>query len=140
MSQKSINRAKRAAEALSQVRTLKINFKSSELKNALKNAKFPYLSESISLLKTLDIIAKDKDGYYFTSKEPVHFSKLRMSLDELCKKHNPKTTLDSEYKIDSAYIITINSDLYVITSKEALFRLIEEHDEILISKAKLLYE
>jgi hypothetical protein len=143
---KSINRAKKAAEALSQVRSLRINFKGYELKAALKAAKFPYLSESISLLKTLGIIAKDKDGYYFTSKEPVHFSKLREPLDKICKSHGVKLAPSYQAKpcipnlkdeIISAYTVTINSDLYVVTSKEALLRLIEKYDEILISKAKL---
>jgi hypothetical protein len=138
---KSINRALKAAEALSHVRTLKINFTRKELQKALQSAKFPYISESVDMLRKNGIIAKDKEGYYFPSKEPIHFSKLREPLDDLCRKHNPKVARPCvphvKDEVISAYTVTVDSELYVVTSKEALIRLIEEYDEVLISKATL---
>lgn len=133
-------RAKKAAEALAKVRTQQINFNSKELTNALRTHGFPYFIEGISMLKKLGLIAKDSDGYYFTTKEPIHFSKLRAPLDELCVRYGRKLKeIEKEIVPEEkfAYLIAIENEITVILSEEKLVEFIKQNKTVTIEKVKI---
>lgn len=131
-------RAKKAAIALAKVRIMKVNFTSKELTDALRTHGFPYFIEGVSMLKKLGLIAKDSDGYYFTTKEPIHFSKLRAPLDELCTrygKHPKKEVVPEEEKF--AYLVAIENEITVILSEEKLIEFIKQNKTVTIEKTKI---
>lgn len=133
-------RAKKAAEALAKVRTQQVNFNSKELTNALRTHGFPYFIEGISMLKKLGLIAKDSDGYYFTTKEPIHFSKLRAPLDELCVRYGRKLKeIEKEIVPEEkfAYLIAIENEITVILSEEKLVEFIKQNKTVTIEKVKI---
>lgn len=131
-------RAKKAAIALAKVRLQQVNFTSKELTDALRTHGFPYFIEGVSMLKKLGLIAKDPDGYHFTTKEPIHFSKLRAPLDELCLrygKHPKEKEIIPEEKF--AYLIAIENEITVILSEEKLVEFIKKNRTVTIEKTKI---
>ena len=140
MKTNSLQRAQKAAEALSKVRKYKVNFTRQELIDALKKERFPYSNEGVHLLKSLNIIAKDNDGYYFISKDPVHYSKLRIPLETLCQKYRKPCNTENSNKITfkkSAYIVEHNEKSHLILSEEVLLEFIKTHDRVLITKKEI---
>ena len=133
-------RAKKAAEALAKVRTQQVNFTSKELTDALRINGFPYFIEGVSMLKKLGLIAKDSDGYYFTTKEPIHFSKLRASLDELCLRYGRKLKeIEKEIVPEEkfAYLVAIENEITVILSEEKLIEFIKKNRTMTVEKTKI---
>lgn len=135
-------RAQRAAIALAKVRLQQVNFTSKELTEALRTHGFPYFVEGVSMLKKLDLIAKDADGYYFTTKEPIHFSKLRAPLDELCfryGKSSKKEKVQEEIvqKERLGYLVTIKDEITVIISEEKLLDFIKQNKVVTIETIKV---
>ena len=130
-------RAKKAAIALAKVRTMKVNFTSKELTDSLRTHGFPYFIEGVSMLKKLGLITKDSDGYYFTTKEPIHFSKLRASLDDLCLRYgkHPKKDVIVEEKF--AYLVDIEGEITVILSENKLLEFIKQNKTVTIEKTKI---
>lgn len=133
-------RAKKAAEALAKVRIQQVNFTSKELTDALRINGFPYFIEGVSMLKKLGLIAKDSDGYYFTTKEPIHFSKLRASLDELCLRYGRKLKeIEKEIVPEEkfAYLVAIENEITVILSEEKLIEFIKKNRTVTVEKTKI---
>ena len=133
-------RAKKAAEALAKVRIQQVNFTSKELTDALRINGFPYFIEGVSMLKKLGLIAKDSDGYYFTTKEPIHFSKLRASLDELCLRYGRKLKeIEKEIVPEEkfAYLVAIENEITVILSEEKLIEFIKKNRTMTVEKTKI---
>lgn len=131
-------RAKKAAIALAKVRLQQVNFTSKELTDALRVNGFPYFIEGVSMLKKLGLIAKDSDGYYFTTKEPIHFSKLRAPLDELCIRYG-KQPKEKEIVPEErfAYLVAIENEITVILSEEKLIEFIKKNRTVTIEKTKI---
>ena len=133
-------RAKKAAIALAKVRIQQVNFTSKELTDALRINGFPYFIEGVSMLKKLGLIAKDSDGYYFTTKEPIHFSKLRASLDELCLRYGRKLKeIEKEIVPEEkfAYLVAIENEITVILSEEKLIEFIKKNRTMTVEKTKI---
>ena len=133
-------RAKKAAIALAKVRLQQVNFTSKELTDALRINGFPYFIEGVSMLKKLGLIAKDSDGYYFTTKEPIHFSKLRASLDELCLRYGRKLKeIEKEIVPEEkfAYLVAIENEITVILSEEKLIEFIKKNRTMTVEKTKI---
>lgn len=133
-------RAKKAAEALAKVRIQQVNFTSKELTDALRINGFPYFIEGVSMLKKLGLIAKDSDGYYFTTKEPIHFSKLRAPLDELCVRYGRKLKeIEKEIVPEEkfAYLVAIENEITVILSEEKLIEFIKKNRTVTVEKTKI---
>lgn len=133
-------RAKKAAIALAKVRLQQVNFTSKELTDALRVNGFPYFIEGVSMLKKLGLIAKDSDGYYFTTKEPIHFSKLRAPLDELCVRYGRKLKeIEKEIVPEEkfAYLIAIENEITVILSEEKLIEFIKKNRTVTVEKTKI---
>ena len=130
-------RAKKAAIALAKVRLQQVNFTSKELTDALRTHGFPYFIEGVSMLKKLGLVAKDSDGYHFTTKEPIHFSKLRASLDELYLRYKkqPKNDVIQEEKF--AYLVSMNNEITIILSEESLLEFIKQNRTVTIEKTKI---
>ncbi len=130
-------RAKKAAIALAKVRLQQVNFTYKELTDALRTHGFPYFIEGVSMLKKLGLIAKDSEGYYFTTKEPIHFSKLRAPLDELCTRYGrqPKNNVIQEEKF--AYLVSMNNEITVVLSEENLLEFIKQNRTVTIEKIKI---
>lgn len=135
-------RAQKAAIALAKVRLQQVNFSKKELTDALRNNGFPYFVEGVSMLKKLGLIAKDIDGYYFTTKEPIHFSKLRAPLDELCFRYgkSSKKEIVQEEKVQEerlGYLVTIKDETTVIISEEKLLDFIKQSKIATIETVKI---
>ena len=133
-------RAKKAAIALAKVRLQQVNFTSKELTDALRVNGFPYFIEGVSMLKKLGLIAKDSDGYYFTTKEPIHFSKLRAPLDELCVRYGRKLKEIKKEIVPEekfAYLVAIENEITVILSEEKLIEFIKKNRTVTVEKTKI---
>ena len=130
-------RAKKAAIALAKVRIQQVNFTSKELTDALRTHGFPYFIEGVSMLKKLGLIAKDSDGYHFTTKDPIHFSKLRAPLDELCLRYGKQPKKDVIQEETFAYLIAIENEITVILSEEKLLEFIKKNRTVTVEKTKI---
>ena len=152
-----IERAKKAAIALAKVRLQQVNFSTKELTDALRTHGFPYFVEGVTMLKKLGLITKDSDGYHFTTKDPIHFSTLRSSLDELYSRYSkqsknevivdsdgqyfttkdPSTLRASLAEEKFAYLVDIEGVIAVILSEEKLLEFIKQNRTVTIEKIKI---
>ena len=76
-------RAKKATQAISAVRSIKDQFNMTELIIALKTANCPYPDRVASILKQQNIITKYKGVYSFVSPEPVHYKTIINDLEKV---------------------------------------------------------
>ena len=110
----SEKRAKKAAAAIAQIRSLGQAFNSKELVELLKRAKCPYASYLPKILLAAEVVTKDKKIYSFVSPEPVYFGILKRRLDEIANStaentKNAPSTHDREMYGKNSPEVKINS-------------------------------